>query len=105
MRGSISTWVTREPNLAKHCASSQPIGPPPSTTSRGGNALRFQTVSDVRQPISASPGMGGTNGRAPAAMTMARVVSARTPAAVFTSTVQGDVIFASPCRHSTPSRV
>ena len=50
------------------------------------------------------PGIGGTNGRAPAAMTMARVVSVRVPAAVFTSTVQGEVIFASPCEalHAEP---
>ena len=105
MRGSISTCVTRDPNLAKHWASSQPIGPPPRTTSRGGNALRFQTVSEVRQPISASPGIGGTKGCAPAAMTIARVVSTRLPVSLFTSTVQGEVIFASPCRHSTPSSV
>src|SRR5438034_3470783 len=60
MRGSISTCVTRDPNLAKHWASSQPIGPPPSTTSRGGSALKVHTVSEVRQPASASPGIGGT---------------------------------------------
>src|SRR6266705_1294573 len=79
MRGSISTCVTRDPNLAKHWASSQPIGPPPRTTSRGGNALKVHTVSEVMQPASASPGIGGTKVRAPAAMTIARVVSARLP--------------------------
>ena len=33
-RGAISTCVTCEPRRAKACASSQPIGPPPSTTRR-----------------------------------------------------------------------
>jgi hypothetical protein len=50
--------------------------------------------------------MGGTNGRAPAAITMLRVVSVRfSPPASATSTVQGDVMRASPRRHSTPSWV
>ena len=55
--------------------------------------------------MSSSPGIGGTKGRAPAAITMARVVRVCVPAAVFTSTAQGETIFASPCRQSTPSAV
>ena len=35
-RDAISTCVTCEPSRAKACASSQPTGPPPSTTKRGG---------------------------------------------------------------------
>jgi hypothetical protein len=38
-------------------------------------------------------------------MTIARVVSARMPVSLFTSTVQGEVILASPRTHSTPSLV
>jgi hypothetical protein len=49
--------------------------------------------------------MGGTNGLAPAAITIARVVSVRVPLAVFTSTDQGEAIRASPAMHSTPSAV
>ena len=75
MRGAISTCVTALPSLAKLCASSLPIGPPPSTTKRFGSAVRPQTVSLVRKPASFSPGIGGTNGLAPAAMTMFFVVS------------------------------
>ena len=104
-RGSISTCVTSAPKRAKHWASSQPIGPPPSTTSRLGKARNDQIVSEVRGFASRSPGIGGMNGRAPAAITMCLVVSVRVPAAVVTSTVHGEVIFASPMMHSTPSSV
>ena len=49
------------------------------------------------------PGIGGTNGRAPAAMAMARVVMRWVvPSALFTSTSHGETIFASPWMHSTP---
>ncbi len=47
-RGAISTCVTWLPSRAKACASSQPIGPPPSTSSRRGSVRMFQSVSDVR---------------------------------------------------------
>ena len=94
-RGAISTSVTCEPKRANACASSQPIGPPPSTTRRRGNARSAHTVSEVSGPASASPGSGGTNGRAPAAMTMWVVVSVwREPSAAVTSTVHGEVIVA-----------
>jgi len=42
--------------------------------------------------------MGGTVGSAPVAMMMDRVVKVSTP----TSTDQGEVILARPCRTSTP---
>ena len=48
MRGSISTWVTFEPKRAKHCASSEPMGPPPSTSSRFGSSRNDHTVSEVQ---------------------------------------------------------
>ncbi len=81
------------------------MGPPPSTTSRFGNASRDHSASDVRHPTVSMPGIGGTTGRAPAAITMLRVVRVRTPSAVCTSTDHGDVIVASPLMHSTPSDV
>jgi hypothetical protein len=106
MRGAISTCVTALPSRAKLCASSLPMGPPPSTTRRAGNSVRPQTVSLVRKPASLSPGIGGTKGPAPAAMTMALVVSVCCrPSASFTSTVHGLVMRAWPCSTSTPRPV
>ena len=40
--------VTREPRRAKACAISQPMGPAPMTTSRGGRSVSEKTVSFVR---------------------------------------------------------
>ncbi len=106
MRGSISTCVTCAPKRAKACVSSQPIGPPPSTTRRCGSARNSHRLSEVRGRTSASPGMGGMNGRAPAAMTMFRVVSTCfAPSSFVTSTVHGLVIRAVPDTTSTPSPV
>ena len=64
-RGSISTCVTFAPKRANACASSQPIGPPPSTTRRAGSLRRSQTVSEVSGfDFARAPGSAGTNGRA-----------------------------------------
>jgi hypothetical protein len=50
--------------------------------------------------------MGGTKGRAPAAMTMLRVVSfSVAPLLRVTSTSQGETIFAEPSTTSTPNSV
>jgi hypothetical protein len=63
-------------------------------------------VSLVRKPTSASPGIGGTVGLAPAAATMLRVVSVRrVPSASITSTLHGPVMHARPRSTSTPSSV
>jgi hypothetical protein len=106
MRGSISTCETFAPRRAKHCVSSEPIGPPPSTTSRRGSLRISHTVSEVSGRASASPGIGGTNGRAPAAITIAFVVNVRLrPSSPVTSTSHGDTMRAAPCTHSTPSAV
>src|ERR1700682_4382035 len=77
MRGSISIWVTFAPRRAKHCASSQPMGPPPRTTRRRGSVRMSQTVFDVSGFASLRPGIGGTNGSAPAAITMLFVANVR----------------------------
>src|SRR5262249_4566268 len=45
-------------------ASSQPIGPAPITARRGGRSVSAKTVSLVRKPASASPGIGGRWARA-----------------------------------------
>ena len=49
--------------------------------------------------------MGGTKGRAPVAITMARALSVRVPWASRTSMVQGEVMRALPWMQSTPSSV
>ncbi len=51
------------------------------------------------------PGIGGTNGRAPEAIIILRVVRVRSPSAVSTVTSQGEVMRALPCTQSTPSSV
>ena len=58
-------------------------------------------VSDVYQADSESPGIGGTNGSPPVAMTMLRVVISRPS----TRTLQGDVTVASPETQCTPRPV
>ncbi len=53
---------------------------------------------------SASPGIGGTKGRAPAAITMFLVVrTSRVPSSFAISTVQGSTMRAVPATTSTPS--
>ena len=56
MRGSISTCVTFEPRRANACASSQPMGPPPSTTRRFGSLRISQTLSECSGFAFAQPG-------------------------------------------------
>ena len=47
-RGSISTCVTSEPSRQNACDSSQPMAPPPSTSSRRGSSCSSQRLSEVR---------------------------------------------------------
>ncbi len=106
MRGSISTCDTLAPKRAKHCVNSEPMGPPPSTTKRFGRSRKFQTVSLVKNPASAKPGIGGTNGRAPVAMTMFFAVNVCfDPSELVTSTAHGETMRALPVKHSTPKPV
>ena len=104
-----ATWVTWQPMPAKACASSQPIGPPPSTTRRSGFSVSDQMVSEVTWRTESMPGMFGMTGVAPVAMTMARVLRvclvAKPPASVSTSTVHGEVMRARPWMTSTPNLV
>ena len=57
-RGAISTTVTWLPNRANACASSQPIGPPPSTTRRRGSSRSAQRLSLVRYSMRVESGNG-----------------------------------------------
>mmetsp|Transcript_51285 Transcript_51285/g.132320 ORF Transcript_51285/g.132320 Transcript_51285/m.132320 type:complete len:245 (-) Transcript_51285:557-1291(-) len=79
MRARPSSTVTSEPKRRKAWAISRPIGPPPSTTRRGGSSVRLNSVEFVRYGASARPGIGGTLARAPDAMTALRNLSVRPP--------------------------
>ena len=57
--------VTRTPNRANTCASSQPIGPPPTTTSDPGSSVTCTASRLVQNGVSASPSTGGVAGRVP----------------------------------------
>ena len=66
--GSACTITVREPKRQKACASSQPSGPPPIISRLGGSTVRSNTVSLVRKPASASPGIAGNIERDPVAI-------------------------------------
>ncbi len=74
IRSRPSTTVTRLPNRANICASSSPIAPPPSTTSDSGTVVVAIASRLVQYGVPSSPGIGGTTGADPVAMTMPRRV-------------------------------
>src|SRR5262249_45768685 len=67
-----SATVTRLSNRAKTCASSTPIAPPPSTSSESGTRSASIALWLVQNGVPARPGIGGTAGLVPVAMTMPR---------------------------------
>ena len=73
-RGAPSTTVTCEPRRVNAWPSSQPMLPPPRTTSREGSTSRSHTVSLVRCGTWSSPVIPGTAGAAPVAITACRKV-------------------------------
>ncbi len=75
------------------------MGPAPMTTSLFGSSVSEKTVSLVKKPASAIPGMGGLAARAPVAITAREKRSLRPS----TSTVSVETNFASPKKTSTPS--
>ena len=60
--GSISTIVTSLPKCAKIDANSQPMMPPPSTTSRRGTSVCESRPVESTQRGESSPGIGGRIG-------------------------------------------
>ena len=74
-RGPCCTTVTRTPNRANTCAISQPIGPPPTTTSEPGSSVSCTASRLVQYGVSASPSTGGTAGRVPGLSTTPRLVA------------------------------
>lgn len=55
------------PRWAKSWACSRATGPPPMTISDSGNSSSSMAVVEVRNPLSASPGISGIAGSAPVA--------------------------------------
>ena len=71
---AASSTVTAAPSRRNACASSRPIGPAPITTRCSGRVVRSNTVSLVRCGVSASPGIGGSAGDEPVAITKRRAL-------------------------------
>ena len=71
-RSAPSATVTSLPNRAKTWPSSTPIAPPPSTTRDPGTCSVSIASRLVQKGVPARPGIGGTAGAVPAAMTTAR---------------------------------
>ena len=69
-RSAASTIVTRTPNRAKTWANSQPIGPPPITTSDAGSSVSATASRLVQYGVSARPSIGGALGVVPVLSTM-----------------------------------
>ncbi len=68
-RSTAWTSVTCEPTRAKNCASSQPTGPPPSTTNERGTSSASVASTFVQYGTCSSPGIGGNAGEDPVAIT------------------------------------
>src|SRR5215210_4578731 len=86
-RGSISMMVTSEPKRRKMDANSQPMIPPPSTTSRRGTSVCASKPVESTQRGESRPGIGGASGNDPVAMTAERNCTSSPPstAIVFAS--------------------
>ena len=97
--GSISTIVTSEPKRWKIEANSQPMMPPPRTTSRAGTSCCASRPVESTQRGESSPGIGGRSGNEPVATTALENVTSSAPSTA--------IVFASlkrpvPFTHSTP---
>ena len=96
-RSAPSATATRLPNRAKTCASSTPMAPPPRTTNDSGTCSASIASWLVQNGVPARPGIGGTAGALPAAMTMpsrarSTCASPAAPPAGVTVTSPGAVI-------------
>ena len=70
-----SMIVTFTPKRAKACASSTPMAPPPRMTRDSGSCSTLTASRFVQYFTRSSPGIGGTAGDVPVAMTIARKAS------------------------------
>jgi hypothetical protein len=64
-RGPASSTVTRTPKRANTWAISQPIAPPPTTTSEPGSLVARTASRLVQYGVPASPSIGSSAGRVP----------------------------------------
>ena len=97
--GSISMIVTSLPKCAKIDANSQPMMPPPSTTSRRGTSVWESRPVESTQRGESSPGIGGRIGYEPVAtMALLKVTSSAPSTAIVVGLVNRPV----PLTHSTP---
>ena len=97
--GSISMIVTSEPKRLKIEANSQPMIPPPRTTSRAGTSEAARSPVESTQRAESSPGIGGRIGNEPVA-TIALLKT--TSSAPSTAIVLGPENVPRPLTHSTP---
>ncbi len=100
---TVTSWLPRRRNA---WASSQPTGPPPSTTRRPGTSVAAVAPRLSQGRASARPGTGGIWGELPVASTTARrAVSSRRPppSGSSTWTVRSPVSRPVPLTSSIPS--
>ena len=74
-----SMIVTLTPKRANTCPSSSPIAPPPRMASVEGSRSTLTASRLVQKGTSRSPGIGGTAGEVPVAITIALVASYTMP--------------------------
>ncbi len=98
-RGSISTIVTSEPKRRKIDANSQPMIPPPRTTSRPGTCSCASRPVESTQSEESSPSIGGRIGNEPVAtIALLNVTSSPPSTAIVFASLNRPV----PRTHSTP---
>ena len=99
---TVTSWLPRRRNAWD---SSQPTGPPPSTTSRPGTSVAPVAPRLSQGLASARPGTGGMDGALPTASTTARraVRVRRPPSASSTATVRSPASLPLPLTSSIPS--
>ena len=97
--GSISMIVTSVPKRLKIDANSQPMIPPPRTTSRRGTSVWARRPVESTQRGESIPGIGGRIGNEPVATIALVNVTSSAPS---TAIVVGPVNVPFPLTHSTP---
>ena len=72
IRSATSSTVTSVPKRANACAISQPMGPPPITSSESGRSATFTTSRLVQYGVASSPSIGSRAGDVPTLRTTPR---------------------------------
>ena len=65
IRSASSSRVTCAPYRRNTCASSSPLGPPPTTISRSGTSVTCMVSRLVQYGVASSPAIGGRSGSVP----------------------------------------